>query len=187
MTHTFERPTLKDGHLSLRAPKDTDAAARFKLGNTAEIHHMFGADPETVHPITKAHATAWLHAQQTEPLAWVIEYRRRMIGALRLHSLDYHDRRASLAIGILDTKFLGKGIGTKAIALIAAHAFGPLALHRLVLRVIDYNARAIAAYKKVGFVIEGREREAARVGEVWHDDVVMGLLAPDFATAKVTR
>jgi RimJ/RimL family protein N-acetyltransferase len=184
MTQTYDRPTLKDGHITLRPPKDTDAAARFKLGNTAEIHHMFGADPAQVAPITKAHATAWLYAQQTEPLAWVIQYRRRMIGAVRLHSVDYHDLRASLAIGILDPKMLGKGIGTMAMKLIARHAFGPLKLHRLVLRVVDYNTRAIAAYKKVGFVVEGVEREAARVAGQWHDDVIMGLLASDFAKAE---
>lgn len=180
MQMTQPRPTLTDGPVRLRAPLAADAAARFKLGNTPEIHHMFGADPKTVQPITKAHASSWLHAQEVEPLAWVIDYRKRLIGGLRLHSLDHHDRRASLAIGILNPKMLGKGIGTRAIRLIVGHAFGALGLHRLTLRVVDYNARAIAAYKKVGFVIEGREREAARVGEAWHDDVIMGLLASDY-------
>jgi len=184
MQTTFSRPTLTDGPVLLRAPRAEDAAARFKLGNTPEIHHMFGADPATVQPITKAHATSWLHAQEVEPLAWVIEYRKRLIGALRLHSLEPHDRRASLAIGILNPKLLGKGIGTRAMHLIVAHAFGPLGLHRLALRVVEYNARAIAAYKKVGFVVEGREREAARVGNAWHDDVIMGLLASDYAKAQ---
>ncbi|MGJ8616232.1 MAG: GNAT family N-acetyltransferase [Sulfitobacter sp.] len=178
------RPILKQGHVCLRGPRATDAAARFKLGKTREIHHMFGADPEMVQPITKAHASAWLHAQEVEPLAWVIEYRRRMIGAVRLHSLASHDRRASLAIGILDPKYLGKGIGTAAMHLIVAHAFGPLNLHRLTLRVIAYNSRALAAYKKVGFVEEGREREAARVGDTWHDDIIMGLLAHEYRNGR---
>lgn len=174
------RPTLKQGHLCLRGPRMPDAAARFKLGNTPEIHHMFGADPAHVHPITKAQASAWLHTQEIEPLAWIIEYRRRMIGALRLHSVSYHHGRASVAIGILDAKYLGKGIGTTAMRLLAEHAFGPLRLCRLSVRVIDYNARAIAAYKKVGFVEEGRERGAARVADTWYDDVIMGLLANDY-------
>lgn len=184
MQTTPHRPTLTDGPVRLRAPQPEDAAARFKLGNTAEIHHMFGADPATVQPITKAHATSWLHAQEVEPLAWMIDYRKRLAGALRLHSLDHHDRRASLAIGILNPKLLGRGIGTRAMHLIVAHAFEALNLHRLTLRVVDYNARAIAAYEKVGFVIEGREREAARVGDAWHDDVIMGLLAPEYDKAR---
>lgn len=178
------RPTLTDGPVSLRAPRAEDAGARFKLGNTPEIQHMFGADPAQCQPITKAQATSWLYAQEIEPLAWVIDYRKRLIGALRLHTLDHHDRRASLAIGILNPKLLGKGIGTRAMHLIVAHAFGALNLHRLTLRVVDYNARAIAAYQKVGFVIEGREREAARVGATWHDDIIMGLLADDYDKAQ---
>ncbi len=178
------RPTLTDGPVCLRAPKAGDAAARFRMGNDPDIHRMFGADPTKVAPITKAHATSWLHAQEVEPLAWVIDYRRRMVGALRLHTVNYHDKRASLAIGILNPKQLGKGIGTRALRLIVGHAFGAMALRRLTLRVVDYNARAIAAYEKVGFAIEGREREAARVGDVWHDDVIMGLLASEYQKAK---
>ncbi|GLT10226.1 GNAT family protein [Sulfitobacter sp. G21635-S1] len=178
---TSQRPVLSDGILRLRPPRPQDAAARLKLGNTPEIHHMFGADPENVPKITKAHAEKWLYAQEVEPLAWVIEHKRRMIGALRLHSLDHHDRRASLAIGILDPKLLGKGLGTRAVRLLLTHAFGALALHRVSVRVLAYNARAIAAYRKAGFVEEGRERQAARVGDSWHDDVIMGVLAPDFA------
>jgi RimJ/RimL family protein N-acetyltransferase len=43
-------------------------------------------------------------------------------------------------------------------------------------RVVDYNLRAIRAYQKCGFVIEGREREAALVDGAWHDDVMMAIL-----------
>lgn len=181
---TSQRPVLSDGTVRLRPPRPQDAAARLKLGNTPEIHHMFGADPENVPKITKAHSEKWLYAQEVEPLAWVIEHKRRMIGALRLHSLDTHDRRASLAIGILDPKLLGKGLGTRAIKLVLTHAFGALALHRVSVRVLAYNTRGIAAYRKVGFVEEGRERQAARVGDTWHDDVIMGVLAPDFARGE---
>ncbi len=179
------RPTLKQGHVSLRAPRASDAVARFKLGNSRDIHHMFGADPAHVQPITKAHATAWLHAQEIEPLAWIIEYRRRMVGAIRLHTVVPHFLRAELAIGILDPKYIGKGIGPTAIALLARHAFGPLALRRVGVRVVGYNRRAIAAFKKAGFIEEGRERQAGRVGDTWHDDVIMGLLADDVINSGV--
>jgi RimJ/RimL family protein N-acetyltransferase len=46
--------------------------------------------------------------------------------------------------------------------------------------VLAYNKRAIRAYEKCGFVIEGREREAAFVDGAWHDDVMMGLLDHEF-------
>ncbi len=181
---TALRPDLTDGVVRLRPPKPSDVQARIKLGNTPEIHKMFGADPDQVVKITKAHAEKWYNAQAFEPLAWVIEHKRRMIGAVRLHTVHHWDARASFAIGILDPKLLGKGIGTRATHLMAAHAFGPLALHRLSVRIIDFNARAIASFAKVGFVQEGRERQSARVGGTRHDEIVMGLLSADY-TAPV--
>jgi RimJ/RimL family protein N-acetyltransferase len=46
--------------------------------------------------------------------------------------------------------------------------------------VLASNARAIACYRKCGFIKEGREREAAFVGGVWQDDLIMGLLDREF-------
>jgi RimJ/RimL family protein N-acetyltransferase len=53
-------------------------------------------------------------------------------------------------------------------------------LHRVSVRVLAYNKRAIRSYQKCGFVIEGREREAGPVNGQWHDDVIMGLLDREF-------
>ena len=51
------------------------------------------------------------------------------------------------------------------------------------LRVLAINERAIACYRRCGFVEEGREREAARIGDEWHDDIIMGILAHDFGSS----
>lgn len=180
MIDPHNRPVLKDGTLRLRAPVSEDVDARFSLGLTPEILHMFGADPTLIKPYTCAMAQDWIDAQMQEPLAFIIEHKGRLIGALRLHSVVPHDKRASLAVGLLDPDLLGKGIGTQACRLILDHAFSTLDLHRITLRVIDYNARAIAAYEKLGFQHEGREREAACVGDTYHDDLIMGLLASEW-------
>jgi RimJ/RimL family protein N-acetyltransferase len=89
-------------------------------------------------------------------------------------------RRASLAVGIEDKSQLGIGLGTEAIALVLEYAFRVLKLHRLSVRVIEYNARAIRAYRKCGFVVEGTEREAALVDGIWHDDIMMGMLDSEY-------
>jgi RimJ/RimL family protein N-acetyltransferase len=113
------------------------------------------------------------------PHAWCIDVGARLIGEIRLEGLEQVDRRATLAVGILDPAALGNGYGTEAIRLVLAHAFGPMGLHRIDLRVLAYNERAIRCYEKCGFVIEGRERESALVDGAWHDDVMMGILATD--------
>jgi RimJ/RimL family protein N-acetyltransferase len=88
--------------------------------------------------------------------------------------------RASLAVGIDDKGRLGAGLGCEAIRLVLLYAFEVLNLHRVSVRAVAYNARALRAYQKCGFVEEGREREAALVDGKWHDDVIMGILSPEF-------
>jgi len=56
---------------------------------------------------------------------------------------------------------LGQGLGTEVTRVVLDFAFGPLALHRVGLRVLAYNRRAIGCYEKCGFQEEGREREPA--------------------------
>lgn len=171
---------LKGKNLQLRPASIDDIEARLSLGNHAEIIEMFGMNRSDVRPITKVGAARWVQRLIDHSHAWVIVVHGRLIGEIRLDNIDLHDRRASMAIGILDPKLLGKGLGSEAIFLLLQHAFAELRLHRIGIRVLAYNQRAIRAYEKCGFVIEGREREAAFVNGAWHDDVMMGLLDREF-------
>ena len=164
----------------LRPPEAADAVARQALGSDPEIHRMFGGSQSDLVPHSAQQATGWLKGLQEHPYAWIIEVGRRMIGEIRLDRLDMGDRRATLAIGIFDPEALGRGYGTEAIQLLLGHAFGEIGLHRVSLRVLAYNERAIRCYEKCGFIVEGRERESARVDGEWHDDVMMGVLASDY-------
>lgn len=176
---TDARPTLIGPRVTLRMPVPTDAVGRFVLGNNPRIQAMFGADPTQVREITQEAAQSWADSQVNEPHAWIILFQSRLIGAIRLHSVNPVDQRANIAIGILDETCLGKGLGSEAMQLLAAHAFDTMGLHRLSCRVLAFNDRAIRAYEKVGFVQEGVERESARIGDAWKDDYIMGLLADD--------
>lgn len=176
---TYTKPVLTGDSVTLRDATPFDVQARFALGNVPEIHAMFGADPTTVRDITPEAAEAWVQSHLDDQHAWVIEAQGAMIGGIRLHTVNYSDKRAQIAIGILDPDALGQGFGTEAMRLLATYAFDTMGLHRLGCRVIDFNARATRAYEKVGFVIEGREREAAYIASEWHDDLILGLLAQD--------
>jgi len=173
-------PTFQGPRVRLRPPADGDVAARFALGRDPGIAEMFGASRDRIRPLTEADAAAWVRRVAGHPHGWIIEH-GRLLGEIRLDNLDPRDRSASLAIGILDSAALGQGLGTEAIRLLLGYAFGPLALHRIGIRVLAYNRRAIRAYEKCGFRIEGRERETAFVNGHWHDDVIMGLLDHEFA------
>lgn len=174
--------SVLDGlRVRLRPPGPNDAKARLALGHDPEIVRMFGGDTgHPLPPLTAPEVASWLDGLHTHPHAWIIEHEGRLLREVRLDGLNKHDRRARLAIGFYDPAKLGIGLGRETVSLILAHAFGRLELHRVDLRVLAYNMRAIRCYQSCGFVVEGREREAALVDGVRHDDVMMGILAPEF-------
>src|SRR5262245_46326660 len=172
-------PILTGQSVLLRPPRPEDVAARLALGTHPEIVRMYGGSSSDVRPLTAEVAERWVQGLMRHEYAWIIEA-GSLIGHVRLDRVDLRDRRASLAIGIEDFARLGKGLGTETIRLVQQYAFGELGLHRLSVRVVDYNHRAIRAYEKCGFVIEGREREAAFVDEQWYDDVMMGIVDREY-------
>jgi RimJ/RimL family protein N-acetyltransferase len=78
------------------------------------------------------------------------------------------------------TEFTGRGLGTEAAILVLGYACDELQLHRVDLRVIEYNHRAIRIYKKVGFTVEGGERQTVFVNGEWHDDLMMAMLDREY-------
>jgi RimJ/RimL family protein N-acetyltransferase len=178
---TTDRPLLRGTAVLLRYPQRQDGAVRLALGRDPGIMRMFGADAADVPPMTAAQAGQWVEDLTAHPYAWVVEHHGQCLGEVRLDGLNPHDARARLAIGLYDPAKLGMGLGREAVRLVLAHAFGPLGLNRVSLRVVAYNTRAIRCYRACGFVEEGREREAALFGGTWHDDIMMGVLAREFA------
>jgi RimJ/RimL family protein N-acetyltransferase len=169
-------PVLNGQRVTLRPPVEADMEVRLALGRDPEIHRMYGGSRADLRPLTRDGVADWYRRLSALPCGWVIEH-ERLIGEIRLDNVNAQDRRASLAIGIADPTALGQGLGTEAIGLVAAYAFGSMALHRLSVRVLAFNEKAIRAYQRCGFRVEGRERDAALVDGAWRDDLIMGLLA----------
>ncbi len=172
-------PALQGKRVLLRLPLPRDIEDRLSCGRHAEIIRMYGGDTRNLAPYTREDAEAWYRGIDALPLGWVIEHGERCIGLARL-TVAESDRRARYAVGIFDISKLGMGLGTEATRLVLGYAFNTLNLHRVDLRVLEYNKRAIACYEKCGFVREGVERESALVEEKWETDVMMSILDREF-------
>lgn len=189
---------LRSRRVVLRQNMPADVAARVEVPDDPETHRMYGGSTETWRHIAltgdEAASRAERHLRQDvsnvrrfviAALAWpdgrpVDETEGRYIGGARLHEIRWEDRRARLAIGIFDRRFWSQGYGSEAIRLLLRYGFEDLDLHRIDLRVLEYNLRAIRAYEKCGFVREGVERETALVDGEWHGDVIMSILEHEF-------
>jgi RimJ/RimL family protein N-acetyltransferase len=117
-----------------------------------------------------------------ESLAMAIHVREtgRLIGSCAFSQLDGDNGSVMFHITIGEKDTWGHGYGTEATALMVDHAFRSLGLHRVALSVFEFNERAIRAYRRCGFVIEGRAREAIWRDGRWWDEVSMSVLAPEW-------
>ena len=171
---------LQGSRVLLRGFEERDKGARLASGRHAEEVRMYGGDTGGLAPLTAEDVDRWYAALASQPHAWAAEVDGRCIGTARLHSLNEHDRRARYAVGIFQPALWSRGYGTEVTRLALRYAFGELGVHRVDLRVLEYNQRAIACYEKCGFVREGVERESALVDGVWYSDVMMSILEHEY-------
>jgi len=104
----------------------------------------------------------------------------RHIGSVGFHYANPENRKATLGITIGDKSFWSRGYGTDAVLTLLRFGFDEMNLHRIDLSVDAENARAIACYRKCGFVEEGRLREHRYTRGAYSDQLWMGILRDEF-------
>ncbi|KAJ5399536.1 hypothetical protein N7465_010025 [Penicillium sp. CMV-2018d] len=109
------------------------------------------------------------------------------IGHLSIFSLTgptgTHHRNAMLGISLADG-FRGNGFGGEAINWALDWAFQHVGLHRVSIGAFSYNPNALKLYRKLGFVDEGREREALYHRRAWHDIVNLSMLEHEWEALR---
>jgi len=150
--------------------------------NDAEVTHFL----EARYPFSRAAEEEWLAGavKRTRPPDIVLAIETlaegRHIGTLSLGSVHGEDRKATFGILIGEKEFWSRGYGTDATLTLLRFAFDEVNLRRVVLHVHADNDRAIACYRKCGFVEEGRLRQDRYRHGVYIDTLVMGVLADEF-------
>ncbi|MEO5939475.1 MAG: GNAT family protein, partial [Candidatus Limnocylindrales bacterium] len=153
--------------------------------------HRWYADPEVVRltryqdsPMQPDEIERFFAARAlgSDSLAMAIHVRDgdRLVGTCALSQLDSDNGSALFHITIGEKDAWGHGFGTEATRLMIDHAFGTLGLHRIGLTVFAFNERAIRSYRSVGFVVEGRAREAIWREGRWWDEISMSILDGDW-------
>ena len=97
------------------------------------------------------------------------------IGSTYLRDIDFEHRKAEFGIFISVDEALNRGCGTEACKLICKYGFEVLRLHKIFLRVFEWNAPAIKSYEHAGFVREGLFRDDVCIDGKYHNIVMMAL------------
>ena len=178
-----QAPIIKTDKILLRSPQPSDIEARMIVGKPVEFVKMCGGETGNLPPFTIEDAKGWYENVTNTPCEWIIEYFGKMIGIARL-TVDKIDNRARYAIGIFDDTLYGQGIGTEVTHIVLEYAFKTLNLHRVDLRVLEFNKRAIRCYEKCGFTQEGVEREGAYIDGQYYSDIMMSILEREYNSIK---
>ncbi|KAF1848852.1 acyl-CoA N-acyltransferase [Cucurbitaria berberidis CBS 394.84] len=162
-------------------------ASNIKLPSHADAEKFMKATAEE----NLLGAVIWL-APENQQTAGEIKARRNAgeiveawgtaIGELHLSALPAHlthHRWTELGIDILPA-YQGRGYGAEAIGWALDYAFRRAGLHRVKIRAFEWNTGAIRLYKKLGFTVEGSEREALWFEGRWWDGVEMGMLESEW-------
>lgn len=120
--------------------------------------------------------------QEEKPLAIDMKDRSdwRLIGNSGFFGFDWVARSAEVGIMLGDKTVWNQGYGSEAMSLLLCHGFETLNLNRIYLRVYAGNKRAIRAYEKVGFVHEGRMRQAVYKHGSYSDVLYMSVLREEW-------
>ncbi len=119
-----------------------------------------------------------LKDQSRSRVVLAIEDRRdgALVGFVYLNNLDWFSRNAEFGVLIGEREKQGKGFAREALELVVRYAFQELNLHKIYLRVVSFNKRALELYRTFGFAQEGVQRRHAFVRGRYHDVVLMGLI-----------
>jgi RimJ/RimL family protein N-acetyltransferase len=171
---------LKCNNLILKEPSKEDYDLLRKVKPCDEFYLMVGSDPaESIFVSDEKFGKSFSESLNKEHY-WHVHRNSEIIGVAFLHSVDVNDKHARYAVGIYNKENWNKGYGYEITQCVLKYAFHDLDLHKVDLRVLEYNKQAIASYKNNGFVQEGVLRENAFINNEWHNDIIMGILSSEF-------
>ena len=165
--------------IRLRAIERSDIPAFVRWFNDPEVRQYL----DVYIPMSQAQEERWFEAQLADSGNRILGIETLdgvLLGNTGLHKINWKERSAELGIVLGEKEYWGRGYGTDAIRTLLWFAFQEMNLHRVFLRVFEYNQRAMRCYEKCGFQLEGRLRQAHFHDGKYHDVLVMGILREEF-------
>jgi len=183
----MKKPVFLEGRRVCLRPIDMGDMERFfRWFNDPALRRLLLLPFPTTRMGEREFIDKMVHLKDGVVLSIVVKKGGRLIGNVSLFKLQSVHRSAELGIAVADLSMASKGYGTEAMRLMLDYAFGTLNLNRVELSVHDFNRRALAAYRKLGFVEEGRKRQSYFCDGKYHDDIVMGILRSEWNALKGT-
>lgn len=171
-------PTLQTARLRLREIVPEDAPALLAIHGDAEAMRWFGNDP--IHTLEQARGlveafAGWRRAA-VPGTRWGLEWQGRLVGSAGL--FKWNRGWASATVGYeLARDVQGQGLMSEALRALLPWGVAQMGLRRVEALVHPENTPSLALLQRLGFEVEGRQRQAGAWGGQRHDLLMLGWLA----------
>lgn len=163
----------------LRGVERADLPTLWELLNDLEVQHRANDTPPL--PTSLAQLEARFDARaatpETDLVRFVVTVDGAVVGQCLLYSFDPYAQTCNLGVMLLRDRW-GQGHGSDAVRTLVRYAFGPLNFRKVSLEVLADDPRAIGAYRKAGFVEEGRFRAHTWYAGEYRDVLRMATFRP---------
>jgi RimJ/RimL family protein N-acetyltransferase len=170
------------GELRLRKPEPHDIEPLYVWKNDPEIATMLGGFTTGY---SRADLAKWIefHRSAADEALFIVTRGTddRAIGHVGLYKINHRLGTAEFAILLGERAAWGKGLGRSCTQFMCSYGFDQLNLRRITLEVLATNERAYKLYRSLGFVEEGRLRQAAHKNGAYVDVILMGLFREELA------
>ena len=173
----------RGGLVKLRAYKESDIEKAVEFINDEEVKKFL--DSNIPFPITKWQEEEWIKSRKSNSdytYDFAIEDLEtgKYIGGCSINECNLKSRNCTIGIMIGDKDYWDKGYGSDALSVLIKFIFEEVNMNKIKLGVFSFNNRAIACYKKLGFIEEGiLKKELYRNGK-YYDIILMSLFKEDW-------
>lgn len=171
---------MEGNKIYLRPTEPSDSDLVYYGKNNPEVREtLFLFSPMTLTQV-QSEIQSWNDSKEIQLFTICTIEDNKAVGQTAFVRIDYVSRAAVFYIAIYDPESWSKGYGKEATKLMLKYAFDVLNLNRIQLHVFCSNTKAVEAYKKAGYVIEGTLRQAMYHNNEYCDFYVMGILRDEY-------
>ncbi|HEY3898332.1 MAG TPA: GNAT family protein [Chthoniobacter sp.] len=125
-------------------------------------------------------------ADSNQNIQTAILFDGQIAGVASYHRIDWQNRATCIGYWLAE-KYQGHGLVTASCQVLVDHAFSSLNLHRLVIACAPGNTRSRAVAQRLGFLHEGRQRDAEWLYDHFVDHDIYVQMHPEWEQLSIKR
>ncbi|AGP42249.1 GNAT family N-acetyltransferase [Sorangium cellulosum] len=178
-------PVLTTPRLTLRSIAPSDAERIFRIQSDPEVVRYFGRAPDgSLADAERRIATIMAGVQENTSIRWGITLKEsgELVGTGGFWRWNKPHRWAEIGYDLLPA-FWNRGIMTEALRALIRFGFASMELHRVEAQIDPENRASARVLERLGFALEGRQRQNWYYDGRYTDTAVYGLLRGELADA----